>query len=183
MPGRQGQVRKSARTNAPGLRSLSSGQNALRSILPAHSRRRTRHCLARLRGAMLLCHGFGEDDMATVRPEDEGYALESNFALQALMESRKHRFVICGHSHQPMVRSIQPLTIINAGTLDRRDRQVCSVIDFSFSRDTQSPPAAVPAESWCAPPAPAPVPLGQSSHPEISGVFPNQSRQQFYLAM
>lgn len=82
------------------------------------------------RGSLLLCHGLGEDDLATIRPEDEGYALESNLALQALVRSKKYRLVVCGHSHQPMVRSIGPLIVINAGTLDRNDRQVCSVIDF-----------------------------------------------------
>ena len=84
------------------------------------------------RGSMLLCHGFGDNDMATVWPEDEGYALQANFALRELIESRQHRFVVCGHSHKPMVRSIQSLIIINAGTLDRRDRQVCSIIDFAL---------------------------------------------------
>lgn len=82
------------------------------------------------RGALLLCHGIGDDDMAMLRPEDEGYALESNFALQALIQSKRYRFVVCGHSHQPMVRGVGSLIIINAGTLDRRHSPVCGVIDF-----------------------------------------------------
>jgi putative phosphoesterase len=81
------------------------------------------------RGPLLLCHGLGEDDMAGLWPGDEGFALQSNFALQALVESKRYRFVINGHTHLPMVRSVGPLTIINAGTL-QSDRPVCSVIDF-----------------------------------------------------
>jgi putative phosphoesterase len=82
------------------------------------------------RGPLLLCHGLGEDDMAALRPDDQGYALESNLALDALVRSKRYRFVINGHTHLPMVRSIRQLTIINAGTLCRFDRQVCSVVDF-----------------------------------------------------
>lgn len=102
-------------------------------------RRESRTCLEQLpktrsfqtsRGSLLLCHGFGENDMATIRPDDDGYALESNLALQLLSRSGSHRFVVCGHSHQPMVRKIGSLLVINAGTLHRCDRQVCSFIDF-----------------------------------------------------
>lgn len=82
-------------------------------------------------GRLLLCHGLGEDDMAEVGPEDEGYALQSNFALQELVLSGQHRFVVCGHSHKPMVRNIGSLTIINAGTLGREGRQTCVLIDFA----------------------------------------------------
>lgn len=81
-------------------------------------------------GPLLLCHGLGANDMATVRPHHEGYALEANLDLQALLKSKQYRFIVSGHSHEPMVRSIGPLTLINAGTLDRHDRQLFSVIDF-----------------------------------------------------
>lgn len=81
-------------------------------------------------GPLLLCHGLGENDMATVRPHHEGYAIEANLELQKLLKSKQYRFVVSGHSHEPMVRNIGKLTLINAGTLDRHDRQVCSVIDF-----------------------------------------------------
>jgi predicted phosphodiesterase len=81
-------------------------------------------------GGLLLCHGLGEDDMAGLRPDDHGYSPDSNLALWALVESRLHRFVVNGHTHEAMVRKIGQLTIINAGTLDRNCRQVCSVIGF-----------------------------------------------------
>jgi predicted phosphodiesterase len=83
-----------------------------------------------LRGPLLLCHGIGENDMSVVRPDDTGYALESNLALQGLLSSKQYRFVLGGHSHLPMVRTIGGLTIITAGTLDRLSRQVCCILDF-----------------------------------------------------
>ena len=73
-------------------------------------------------GRLLLCHGLGDDDMAGVRPGDEGYALESNMRLALLYGSREYNLVINGHTHQQMVRTFDHLTIINAGTL-RPDHQ------------------------------------------------------------
>lgn len=82
------------------------------------------------RGKVLLCHGLGEDDMASVKPGDEGAALNSNAALCDLLKSGCARFVINGHSHRPMLRTIDGLTIINAGTLHPKHRPVCSIADF-----------------------------------------------------
>ncbi len=82
------------------------------------------------RGSVLLCHGLGEDDMASVRPADEGVALHSNTALCELLKNRSARFVINGHSHRPMLRTIDGLTIMNAGTLHPKHRPVCSIADF-----------------------------------------------------
>lgn len=84
------------------------------------------------RGPVLLCHGLGEDDMASVKPDDYGYDLESNRALWELVEGRSARFVVNGHSHQVMLRNISGLTILNAGTLSsaREHRPVCSIADF-----------------------------------------------------
>src|SRR5450432_3845700 len=65
------------------------------------------------RGKVLLCHGLGEDDMACVRPDDQGYWLESNGPLWELVESRRARFVVNGHSHRAMLRTIGSLTILN----------------------------------------------------------------------
>jgi predicted phosphodiesterase len=81
-----------------------------------------------------LCHGIGENDMAVVRPDDTGYALESNLELQALIKAKHYRFMLGGHSHSPMVRTIGGLTIINAGTLDRLSRQVCCILDFEAGK-------------------------------------------------
>ena len=58
--------------------------------------------------------------------------LVSNLTLRFMSWSHRNlpHLVINGHTHLPMVRTVGQLTIINAGTLDRRSRPVCSVIDF-----------------------------------------------------
>jgi predicted phosphodiesterase len=82
------------------------------------------------RGSVLLCHGLGDDDMASVRPSHDEVALHANVALCELLRSRPARFVINGHSHRPMLRTIEGLTILNAGTLHPKHRPVCSIADF-----------------------------------------------------
>jgi putative phosphoesterase len=86
------------------------------------------------RGPLLLCHGMGEDDMNRIYPDSEGYELESNLTLSKILKAKKYRFVINGHTHKPMVRRIQRLTIINGGSLCRNERPVCSVVDFDAGR-------------------------------------------------
>jgi len=81
-------------------------------------------------GPLLLCHGIGGDDMAVVRPDDRGYAVASNAALQAMLSPRRHRFVVHGHSHRPVVLTIEGLTLINAGTLHRDHGPCFAVADF-----------------------------------------------------
>ncbi len=68
-------------------------------------------------GRMLLCHGLGKNNMAKVRDDDYGYALDNNFELQELIRSGQYRFVVNGHTHYRMVRDFGGLTVINAGTL------------------------------------------------------------------
>ncbi len=82
------------------------------------------------RGRVLLCHGLGDDDMASVRPDDDCEALLANAAFVKLLNARRARFVVNGHSHRPMLRTIDGLTILNAGTLHPKHRPVCSIADF-----------------------------------------------------
>jgi predicted phosphodiesterase len=103
------------------------------------------------RGSVMLCHGLGEDDMASVRPDDEGIALHNNHALCRLVKSGVARFVVNGHSHRPMLRTIEGLTILNAGTLHPKHRPVCSIADFDRGEvqvfDVNSR-AVTSAEKW-----------------------------------
>jgi putative phosphoesterase len=103
------------------------------------------------RGTILLCHGLGEDDMASVRPDDEGATLLTNSALRDLIASRRARFVVNGHSHRPMLRTIDGLTIMNAGTLHPKHRPVCSIADFETGQvqiyDVESTHVSA-AERW-----------------------------------
>lgn len=82
-------------------------------------------------GLALLCHGMGKNDMVGVRPDDEGYALETNSELTALVMAKKYRYVMNGHTHQKMVRTIDDLTIINAGTLHPGYSPVFALVDFA----------------------------------------------------
>jgi predicted phosphodiesterase len=84
------------------------------------------------RGTVLLCHGLGDDDLASVKPDDYGHDLENNRALWELVEGGTARFVVNGHSHRVMLRNISGLTIVNAGTVyaARGHRPVCSITDF-----------------------------------------------------
>jgi predicted phosphodiesterase len=74
--------------------------------------------LSTVAGDLLLCHAVGEDDMVRLHEDDEGYALTCNDALQAVLASGVP-LMVCGHTHNPMVRAFAGLTVINAGTLQR----------------------------------------------------------------
>src|SRR5262245_8335505 len=58
--------------------------------------------------------------MVRFLPEDEGYALTSNDALQKVLDA-SFDLMVAGHTHRPMVRSLQGLTVINPGTLHYGD--------------------------------------------------------------
>ncbi|HVJ15086.1 MAG TPA: metallophosphoesterase family protein [Polyangiaceae bacterium] len=81
-------------------------------------------------GKLLLCHGTGDDDMLAVKRDHLRYDLESNFALQRLLQQGKYRFLVGGHTHQTMVRRVRDLILINAGTLHRGYAQTAGIIDF-----------------------------------------------------
>lgn len=134
----------------PGATPLSSVSEEARGFLaglPA-----TRH-LETTQGSLLLCHGVGPDDMVKLRPDDEGYAIEANLALQALIRSGEHRLVVGGHTHRRMVRSFGSLTVVNAGALltDHKGQAGFALLDleagevrFLDLRDGD----ATPAGTW-----------------------------------
>jgi predicted phosphodiesterase len=82
------------------------------------------------RGTVLLCHGLGENDMAGVKPDHQGYDIDFNTELQSLIALRKYRFVLNGHTHRPMLRSFGSLSIVNAGTLLRESERCFTLLDF-----------------------------------------------------
>ena len=110
--------------NAHRLEEIDAGGRELLGSLPP-----TR-TLATSRGDLLLCHGVGEDDMQRLAPDDAGYALEANTALQRLLVSKRYPYVLGGHTHRRMARAIGGITFFNAGTL-RRDDDPCFLwVDF-----------------------------------------------------
>jgi len=82
------------------------------------------------RGHVLLCHGLGKNDMACVKPEHEGYDIAFNTELQQLISERRYRFVLNGHTHRSMLRTLGPLSIVNAGSLHRDYERTFTWIDF-----------------------------------------------------
>jgi predicted phosphodiesterase len=82
------------------------------------------------KGTLLLCHGMGDDDMGSLRPEDDGYALASNFELQDLV-TRGHGFVVAGHTHKTLVRRIRETWFVNPGTLWPDHQAKSAMLDVS----------------------------------------------------
>ena len=85
-------------------------------------------------GNALLCHGVGEDDEAWLLPDTRGYALQDIPTLRELMLDEEVQFMLCGHTHERMVRVFPGLTVINAGTIHRKDEQSFMVLDFGAMR-------------------------------------------------
>jgi predicted phosphodiesterase len=68
-----------------------------------------------------------------------------------LIKSGRARYVINGHSHRPMLRTIEGLTILNAGTLHTEHRPVCSIADFETGHVQVydiTPGGVTAAERW-----------------------------------
>lgn len=86
-------------------------------------------------GRALVCHGTADDDMLGVKPDDFGYALESNAPLQQMLASGEHRILIAGHTHLPMLRRMGELTLVNAGTLHRSYHPCVGVLDTATLRE------------------------------------------------
>lgn len=105
------------------------------------------------RGHVLLCHGLGTNDMAGVRPDSSGYDISSNEELQRLIQERRYRFVMNGHTHRSMLRTFGPLSIVNAGTLLRDHERCFTLVDFERGdlvryRYVANAPLAVDVARW-----------------------------------
>ncbi len=81
-------------------------------------------------GGVMLCHGVGKADEAWLLPDSKGYALQDIPTLRELMLDEDVQFMIGGHTHERMVRVFPGLTVINAGTIHRKDPQTFTVLDF-----------------------------------------------------
>lgn len=108
------------------LAALSPESRAWLAALPATRR------LDTPRGGLLLCHGVDGEDMQKLLPDDEGYALTSNDALQRLIVRTDVLFMVGGHTHQRMIRRFGRLTVINPGTLHRKDEAGAMLVDFGI---------------------------------------------------
>lgn len=82
-------------------------------------------------GRVLLGHGIGDDDMLELDSDTAGYGLENLDPLWALIRGGRHRWLIGGHTHRPMVRTIEGLTIVNAGALVQTQDPGFLIADFT----------------------------------------------------
>jgi len=85
-------------------------------------------------GNAMLCHGVGDDDEAWLLPDTRGYALQDIPSLRELMLDEDVQFILGGHTHERMVRVFPGLTVVNAGTIHRKDEQTFMVVDFEAMR-------------------------------------------------
>jgi predicted phosphodiesterase len=111
-------------------------------------------------GALLLCHGVGDDDMVRLHEDTDGYALQTNDALAALLVANGHALVVGGHTHQRMVRRIRArelaiagdasLVFVNPGTLARDSVPCCAILDTDASHvryfELEDPAVPFPSE-------------------------------------
>ena len=74
-----------------------------------------------VRGPLQLAHGTDTDDMLAVYPKDSRWVLEANWTLHRLYAEQRYRILVGGHTHAPMARVFDHLTLLNPGTL-RHDR-------------------------------------------------------------
>ncbi len=112
-------------------------------------------------GGVLLCHGVGEDDMAELRPDTNGYALQDIPALRELMLDPEVGYAIGGHTHERMVRRFQGVTFLNAGTLLPSHDPCVLWVDFearTYAFHDASPEGALEAREEGELPTPAPLP-------------------------
>jgi predicted phosphodiesterase len=82
-------------------------------------------------GRALLVHGVGGDDSAELDACTRDQALESLEPLWQVVRPGEHRWMIGGHTHRAMVRTIERLTIINPGALVLEQDPSFVVADFA----------------------------------------------------
>lgn len=82
------------------------------------------------RGGLVLCHGIGDDDMAVLRSSTDEYSLSWLKSLRALQADPQVVWMVGGHTHERMLRALDGLTVINAGTLHRSYRQGFVIVDM-----------------------------------------------------
>jgi putative phosphoesterase len=86
--------------------------------------------LSTIRGALLLCHAVGDDDMAVLKEHTSADMIRWTAAWTRLREAGRFTFVAAGHTHEPMVRVLDGITVINPGTLKRDDGPVTAIVDL-----------------------------------------------------
>jgi putative phosphoesterase len=87
-------------------------------------------------GEVLVCHGLGDDDMASVALDADALSLEWNDPLAALLAEDRPLWVLNGHTHHRGVWSYRKLTVVNGGTLLRGHDPCISIVDLARAEVT-----------------------------------------------
>jgi predicted phosphodiesterase len=100
------------------------------------------------RGLTMLCHGLGANDVAGVLPEWSAEILAADAELLALLARSELRLVLNGHTHHRMVRRVDHLTIVNAGTLHPDQGPGAALLDLELGKvlwlDLGAPASSAP---------------------------------------
>jgi predicted phosphodiesterase len=70
--------------------------------------------------------------MSVFRSDTDAYSLRWLTALIALQRDPEVALMLAGHTHERMVRRIEGLTVVNAGTLHRDDAPGFIIVDFTI---------------------------------------------------
>lgn len=84
-------------------------------------------------GNVLVCHGLGLDDMASIKPWDDLACIRDNMSFRKLCKTTSAKFILNGHSHSRMVRNIADRVVINAGAFCRDHAPSFGLVDFETS--------------------------------------------------
>lgn len=80
-------------------------------------------------GSLLLCHGVADNDLQKVWPGTERMPVERSTALDEIIASGEHAFMINGHVHYRTMINFHALTLLNAGTLRGDHHPGFSILD------------------------------------------------------
>jgi len=89
--------------------------------------------LETIEGALLLCHGIADNDLAKAWPGTARSAVRRSNELDALIDEASYRFLINGHMHFRVLIDFPELLLINAGTLKGEFGGI-TVIDFETAQ-------------------------------------------------
>jgi predicted phosphodiesterase len=103
-------------------------------------------------GALMLCHGVGDNDLAKIWPGTERSPIERSSRMDEIIAGGEIRFFVNGHLHYRVMIDFQNMLVLNAGTLKGSYAGV-SVMDFtadsvtSFSVSDDAAPVLVAEHS------------------------------------
>lgn len=87
-------------------------------------------------GKILLCHGIGDNDMASIYADNIESSLQFIPELQQIVTRQDYQFIINGHTHNRMINKVRNLTVINAGTLAHYHEPCFAIADFEAHKVT-----------------------------------------------